>query len=663
MTDETSLRQHMSAFQRHLTSLHYSRFTIFGYCRSAAEFLDYIGARGMVSPPDISTRDIEAWRQAMQVSNRHNPASIATRLRGLHAFNLYLVEVGVIKRDLFVGMPRPQLPRAIPRDVLSEKETRLLLRAPDTRYASGRQRRMIIELLYATGVRVSELCALDVPDVDTEECTLRVSRGKGGKDRIVPFGDSTASHLKQHIAETRADMPDPRIIGLPLFKSRSGHRITSDFVQRLLRQEADHCGLMKHVTPHVLRHACATHMYSRGAGLLHIKQLLGHADITTTQIYTRVAPREAQRTHAASHPRERLFRQMKKTGLHLPDSGCSSLGRNVRHMPVVIRPSGQHSPGGYGVIPSSREIPEGLRVSLLAYHRHLMALNRTERTIRTHLARLLLFTRFIMGSGAEAWPSVNRGLIHVYRETIAASIQHRKQPGNIAVENQFMAVLACFFRFLAYQGVIDENPTEGMRYAREPTRLPVYTPSTEVMRRLLDQPDLKTALGLRDRAIMELMYSSGLRKMEVLTLPLDAVDHDNRRVSVWQGKGARDRVVPLGKVALHFIQSYLVHSRPLLLDRAAASKFLFLSGNGRRMSKNTIYGLVEKYALQAGFHKHDLTPHSFRHAFATHLIQNGAKLRHVQEMLGHAKLSSTQVYVHLTISDLRRAYQSYHPLG
>ncbi|MEI6212175.1 MAG: tyrosine-type recombinase/integrase [bacterium] len=133
-------------------------------------------------------------------------------------------------------------------------------------------------------------------------------------------------------------------------------------------------------------------------------------------------------------------------------------------------------------------------------------------------------------------------------------------------------------------------------------------------------------------------------------------------MSVWTGKGEKDRVLPIGKIAVGFIKQYIAMVRPWLVNPVTPDRLLFLSMRGRKLSKNALLCMVGKYASAAGL-GHGITPHSLRHAFATHLIQNGANLRHVQEMLGHSQISTTQLYVHLTIRDLKRVHRKTHPLG
>lgn len=290
-------------------------------------------------------------------------------------------------------------------------------------------------------------------------------------------------------------------------------------------------------------------------------------------------------------------------------------------------------------------------------------LNRGAKTVRSHVARLQQFFAFTSGRGISSCLDVDRQTILAYREHLNGHIARRKTTSNAAVQNQFLAVVLGFFRFLAYREALRKNPAVGIRYARRVSPLPRGVPSPSAITQILAQPTMDSPMGLRDRAILEVLYSCGLRKSELTALTLDALDLDDGRVSVWGGKGEKDRVVPIGKVATALLRQYLRIARPWLAVSTKPSDVVFLSMRGRPLPKNALFCLVEKYATAAGMGDKGITPHTFRHAFATHLIQNGARLRHVQEMLGHAQISSTQIYIHLTIRDLKRVHHKTHPLG
>ena len=177
--------------------------------------------------------------------------------------------------------------------------------------------------------------------------------------------------------------------------------------------------------------------------------------------------------------------------------------------------------------------------------------------------------------------------------------------------------------------------------------------------KILNQPDPDNVLGLRDKAILELLYSTGIRNQELRNLCIYDIDIANNYLRVTRGKGKKDRVIPLGEIAATYVEEYLNHSRPKLLNKKETN-ILFLTKHGRAMKNNGLIETIKKYAVKAKLEKH-ITPHSFRHTCATHLLKNNASLRHIQELLGHASIESTQIYTRVDISDLKRAHKRYHP--
>lgn len=644
MNDQRTLRDLLPMYQRRLTAMHYARGTAYAYMRDARIFADFSWARDRIWPETIRVADLEAWQKTLPGAL----ASVVKRMRNLRAFFAYLIESGVLKRDPFLGFPLPRLPDSLPRDVLTESEARTLVHSPDPNVPAGRRNQLILELLYATALRVSELCGLNIADLDLTGRTLLVRNGKGGKDRIVPFGRSTAVHVRTYLAELEAPaQPRLPMFDGPLFVSKRGKRLTPESVETMLRSEARKCDIEKRITPHAMRHTCATHMHARGAGIMHIKQILGHADVATTQIYTRVAPREAKRVHREKHPREREARRLVRHGVPFPQA---SLARPTP--PPALLASSQRllanrgTPGGkksaYGDI--GTDLHETTRRWLTAYRDHMRLLNIGDRSARTRIARLQVFFSFAASQGVPCCLEVTRQLVLDYRDQLASCIVHRKQSSNAAVQNQFLSAVLGFYKFLSYREALRENPVLGIRYAREPAPLPHGVPSSSDMSKLLALPELDTPMGLRDRAILEILYSSGLRKSELINLRIDALDLEHGCVAVWSGKGEKDRVVPLGAMAASFVRQYLALVRPWLVNAVTPAGVLFLSLRGRRLCKNAVLELVGRYASRLGLGR-QITPHTIRHAFATHLIQNGASLRHVQEMLGHAQISTTQVYI------------------
>lgn len=222
------------------------------------------------------------------------------------------------------------------------------------------------------------------------------------------------------------------------------------------------------------------------------------------------------------------------------------------------------------------------------------------------------------------------------------------------------AALRAFFGWLRRMGRIPRDPSRGLAFGRQPRRLPKFLRGAEI-EALMDAPDQDPA-GLRDRALLELLYASGLRASEAQALDLEDLDLEAGEVQVRHGKGGKERVALLGGKAIEAIQRYLEAGRPALAARAKTRgcKALFLNKFGSRLSDRGIRRTFDRYAALASAHL-KITPHVLRHTFATHLLENGVDLRIVQELLGHASLSSTQIYTHVTAERLKAVYDAAHP--
>lgn len=227
---------------------------------------------------------------------------------------------------------------------------------------------------------------------------------------------------------------------------------------------------------------------------------------------------------------------------------------------------------------------------------------------------------------------------------------------SVASQAQYAAALRALYRFLALEGQLEADPTELLSLSRRQRPLPEVLSLAEV-ERLLQQPDESTPRGLRDRAILEVLYSCGLRVSELCHLRLSDLLVAEELVRI-RGKGGRERLVPIGKVALAWVERYCRQARPLLQRRP--TDILFLNARGGPLSRMAVWKLVQWAARQAGIQR-AIHPHTLRHSFATHLLEGGADLRAVQEMLGHADITTTQIYVHLDRLYLQEVHRTFHP--
>lgn len=216
-----------------------------------------------------------------------------------------------------------------------------------------------------------------------------------------------------------------------------------------------------------------------------------------------------------------------------------------------------------------------------------------------------------------------------------------------------------FHRFLLQENISAKDPTENLDAPKHEVHLPKTLSSAQV-ETLLNQPDIAADLGLRDRTILEVMYASGLRISEVIKLDEDNIDLPIAYVRCF-GKGGKERIVPLGRTAIQFLKQYKKSARPKLLKNGRLTNRLFISRQGSEFSRTGLWKVIKKYGQKAGIPK--LTPHLLRHSFATHLLEHGADLRSIQEMLGHSSIATTQIYTSIAKEGLKRIHKKYHPRG
>jgi integrase/recombinase XerD len=224
-----------------------------------------------------------------------------------------------------------------------------------------------------------------------------------------------------------------------------------------------------------------------------------------------------------------------------------------------------------------------------------------------------------------------------------------------------VAAVKTLFRFLARRGYLLSDPSAALEYPRQEQRLPRGILSVQEARAIVESPELATPMGLRDRALLEVLYGTGIRAGELGTLKKEDVDPEERVLRVVLGKGKKDRNVPLTRAAAEAIEAYLAYGRPRLRG-AHRSPLLFLAQRGGRMYDSHLNAVVAHWAFKAGVKRH-VTCHTFRHSVATHLLKGGADIRHIQALLGHSSLASTERYTRVEVSDLKQVMQRAHPRG
>jgi len=273
-------------------------------------------------------------------------------------------------------------------------------------------------------------------------------------------------------------------------------------------------------------------------------------------------------------------------------------------------------------------------------------------TVRNYTTDLLDFFNFLKTKRIDSLKEVDR---HVLRGYLSHLMEEGFVKSSIARK---LSAIRSFYRYLLREGVVSASPVADTSPKLD-KRLPTFL-TLEEIERLLKAPDLSTPQGQRDRALLELLYASGLRVSEVVSLNLGQIDLDTGEIRV-RGKGSKERITLMGKPAINALTTYLNQGRPKLLSKRGSSA-LFLNRYGGRLTVRSVQKTLEKYAKIANVGKR-VHPHMLRHTFATHLLDGGADLRVVQELLGHANLSSTQIYTHVTKSQARKVYLAAHPMA
>ena len=274
-----------------------------------------------------------------------------------------------------------------------------------------------------------------------------------------------------------------------------------------------------------------------------------------------------------------------------------------------------------------------------------------QNTLESYGRDLRQFQTYLESSNKEFLKDSNRNTILAY----LTSLQTKGRAVSTISRN--LAAIKSFYQYLVRERYLDKDPAANLESPKLEKKLPKILTIGEV-EELLKQPNNTLPAGMRDKAMLELLYATGIRVSELISLNISDVNLDMGYIKCY-GKGAKERIVPLGSIAAKCVQEYITKGRSKLVrtyDEAA----LFVNHHGNRLTRQGFWKIIKKYAQEASITK-EITPHTLRHSFATHLLENGADLRSVQEMLGHADISTTQIYTHVTKNHLKEVYDKTHP--
>lgn len=309
--------------------------------------------------------------------------------------------------------------------------------------------------------------------------------------------------------------------------------------------------------------------------------------------------------------------------------------------------------------PQPPDDPQGLLYLIGRYLEYLRVRNFSPQTVYGRGKVLRYFRLYGQQLGLTQARQITRAVILNYQ---AYLFHYRKADGtalSIGTQKAWLAVIVSFFSYLTREGLALYNPASDLELPRREYRLPKAVLSASEVEAVMNVPDLDTPLGIRDRAILEVFYSTGIRRQELCRLNQGDLDVDRGLVRIEQGKGKKDRYAPIGERAIQWVEKYLVDVRPRLCP-ALNEPALFLNTLGQRINVNRLGSHVHEIIRQAGIGKTG-SCHLFRHTFATLLLENGCDVRYVQEMLGHSKMETTAIYTHVSVRALKEAHTRHHP--
>ncbi|MCK5087647.1 MAG: site-specific tyrosine recombinase XerD [Melioribacteraceae bacterium] len=296
-----------------------------------------------------------------------------------------------------------------------------------------------------------------------------------------------------------------------------------------------------------------------------------------------------------------------------------------------------------------------LQQFLREYLAHLkLEKNLSENTVSSYESDISKFLEYLIQKNISDLNKVKTNTISKYFELL------RKMEISSSTTARYLSAIKGFYKYLYSQKYVETDPTEILTSRISSRKLPEVLSFSEI-ERIFDCPNTTETLGLRDRAILEMFYSCGLRVSELITLKKGDLFFKDDVIRVL-GKGSKQRIIPIGSSSINWTTKYLTKSRPLLEKKMKSENIVFLNKRGTKLSRMGIWKIVDRYSKEAGIKK-EVHPHTFRHSFATHLLEGGADLRAVQEMLGHADISTTQIYTHIDREFIKQIHKDFHPRG
>lgn len=293
-------------------------------------------------------------------------------------------------------------------------------------------------------------------------------------------------------------------------------------------------------------------------------------------------------------------------------------------------------------------------VTITQYQNHLKAIGYAEPTMIAYKRNLERFKKYLTDLNITDLRTVTRQTITGYQSNVMAE--------SIAMESKALKIrpVKRLFEYLMALNLLLINPAEGIVETCRKNRNPGYVLTDDEIQRIMDQPNLSLTMGIRNRAILEVMYATGIRINELVSLEVYHADLKDKVLYIRKGKGRKERVVPLGSRATTYLKEYLEKIRPRHAKKNPRERTLFLTHSGKAIRRGNVQGFIRTYRLDAGI-KRPVSPHAFRRTCATHMLRQGADIRYIQKLLGHTRLSTTQVYTRIMPADVKKTHAATHP--
>ena len=299
-----------------------------------------------------------------------------------------------------------------------------------------------------------------------------------------------------------------------------------------------------------------------------------------------------------------------------------------------------------------------IRDLIPGYLEELKILNRSPLTIRNIRSALNAMALFLEGEGITDLEQLNRDALYLFQEELTYRLTPKGKQLSARTREKYLCSIRGFIGYLYEQDYLAADLTKNIKLPKQPKRLPKVILDQSEVKKLLAAPDMRTNHGYRNRIILEILYDTGIRAAEMASIKTGDLDLENGYLTV-TGKGSKDRVVPISARVCALIRDYLLMIRHCMVQGKDAG-YLVVNKDGNGMTPHAVWAIVKRCTKRSGIKK-NITTHTFRHTCATHMLRNGAPIRHIQELLGHESLESTQIYTKVTINDLKEIHAKYHP--